>query len=117
MISGVRSRIDHAFGFIEESLGGSIVRTVGMIRAKFNIAGVAHLSVWSDYSRSSKISQGNWRSRIAGNVVWNVTARIEQEKVEKAQYAESRRSLGAICYRSNGKLIANKINCQLCCCL
>jgi transposase, IS5 family len=37
MISSVRSRIEHAFGFIEESLGGSVVRSVGMIRAKFNI--------------------------------------------------------------------------------
>lgn len=120
-ISSIRSRIEHAFGFIEELLGSSVVRAVGMIRTKFNIAvgiaGVQLLLTWPDYSRDSKISQGNWRSRIAGNVVWNVTARIEQEKVEQAQYAESRRSSGAICYRSNGKLIANKINCQLCCCL
>lgn len=37
MISSVRSRIEHAFGFIEESLGGSVVRSIGLIRAKFNI--------------------------------------------------------------------------------
>ncbi len=36
-ISSVPSRIEHSFGFIEESLGGSVVRTVGTIRAKFNI--------------------------------------------------------------------------------
>lgn len=37
-LSKVRSRIEHVFGFIEKSLGGSIVRSVGMVRAKFNIA-------------------------------------------------------------------------------
>ena len=36
-ISTIRSRIEHVFGFIEESLGGSIVRSIGMVRAKFNI--------------------------------------------------------------------------------
>ena len=36
-ISSIRCRIEHVFGFIEESLGGSIVRSVGMTRAKFNI--------------------------------------------------------------------------------
>lgn len=36
-ISRIRSRIEHVFGFIEESLGGSIVRSVGRIRATFNI--------------------------------------------------------------------------------
>ena len=36
-ISTIRSRIEHVFGFIEESLGGSIVRSIGMVRATFNI--------------------------------------------------------------------------------
>ena len=36
-ISTIRSRIEHVFGFIEESLGGSIVRSIWMVRAKFNI--------------------------------------------------------------------------------
>ena len=36
-ISTIRSRIECVFGFIEESLGGSVVRSIGMIRAKFNI--------------------------------------------------------------------------------
>lgn len=36
-ISTIRSRIEHVFGFIEESLGGSIVRSIGMVRTKFNI--------------------------------------------------------------------------------
>lgn len=62
-ISSVRSRIEHSFGFIEESLSGSVVRTVGTIRAKFNI-GVQHLSAWSACSRNGKKSRENWRSRI-----------------------------------------------------
>lgn len=33
-ISSVRSRIEHVFGFIEESLNGSVLRSVGMIRAR-----------------------------------------------------------------------------------
>ena len=36
-ISTIRSRIEHVFGFIEGALGGSIVRSIAMIRAKFNI--------------------------------------------------------------------------------
>ena len=36
-ISTIRSRIEHVFGFIEGALGNSIVRSIGMTRAKFNI--------------------------------------------------------------------------------
>lgn len=36
--SKVRSRVEHVFGFMEQSMNGLFVRTVGIIRAKANIA-------------------------------------------------------------------------------
>ena len=36
--SKVRSRVEHVFGFMEQTMGGLIFRGVGMIRAKANIA-------------------------------------------------------------------------------
>lgn len=36
-LSHIRSRVEHVFGFIQNTLKGSIVRSVGMVRAKFNI--------------------------------------------------------------------------------
>lgn len=36
--SKVRSRVEHVFGFIERSMGGLVVRSVGMARAKANVA-------------------------------------------------------------------------------
>jgi len=32
--SKVRARVEHVFGFIENSMGGSFIRTIGMVRAK-----------------------------------------------------------------------------------
>lgn len=61
MISSVRSRIEHAFGFIEESLGGSVVRSIGLIRAKFNIT---LTSLVYNICRLGQIVQENRRVRI-----------------------------------------------------
>ena len=36
--SKVRSRVEHVFGFMEQTMGGLVFRGVGMIRAKANIA-------------------------------------------------------------------------------
>ena len=36
--SKVRSRVEHVFGFMEQTMGGLIFRGVGMMRAKANIA-------------------------------------------------------------------------------
>ena len=36
--SKVRSRVEHVFGFMEQTMGGLIFRGVGLIRAKANIA-------------------------------------------------------------------------------
>lgn len=36
--SKVRSRVEHVFGFMEQTMGGLIFRGVGMIRAKANVA-------------------------------------------------------------------------------
>ena len=36
--SKVRSRVEHVFGFMEQTMGGLVFRGVGMIRAKTNIA-------------------------------------------------------------------------------
>ena len=36
--SKVRSRVEHVFGFMEQTMGGLVFRRVGMIRAKANIA-------------------------------------------------------------------------------
>lgn len=36
--SKVRSRVEHVFGFMEQSMNGLFVRTVGIIRAKANVA-------------------------------------------------------------------------------
>lgn len=36
--SRVRSRVEHVFGFMEQTMGGLIFRGVGLIRAKANIA-------------------------------------------------------------------------------
>ena len=35
--SKIRARVEHVFGFIENSLGGSTLRSIGMRRAKFGI--------------------------------------------------------------------------------
>ena len=35
--SRVRVRVEHVFGFVENSMNGSIVRTVGIVRAKAKI--------------------------------------------------------------------------------
>ena len=35
--SKVRVRVEHIFGFVENSMNGSIVRTIGMTRAKAKI--------------------------------------------------------------------------------
>lgn len=35
--SKIRCRVEHVFGFIEQSMKGFILRSVGMIRAKSNI--------------------------------------------------------------------------------
>ena len=35
--SKIRARVEHIFGFIENSLGGSTLRSIGMCRAKFGI--------------------------------------------------------------------------------
>lgn len=35
--SRIRSRVEHIFGFVENSLNGSYIRTVGMARAKAKI--------------------------------------------------------------------------------
>ena len=34
----VRCRVEHVFGFIEGSMGGSLLRSIGMVRAKAHIA-------------------------------------------------------------------------------
>lgn len=36
--SKVRSRVEHVFGFMEQTMGGLVFRGVGMVRAKANIA-------------------------------------------------------------------------------
>jgi transposase, IS5 family len=36
--SKVRARVEHIFGFVENSMGGSFIRSIGMARAKANIA-------------------------------------------------------------------------------
>lgn len=36
--SGVRSRVEHVFGFMEQNMNGLFVRTVGIVRAKANTA-------------------------------------------------------------------------------
>lgn len=36
-LSKTRCRIEHVFGFIENSMGGSIFRGVGLVRATFNV--------------------------------------------------------------------------------
>ncbi|HOJ64202.1 MAG TPA: transposase [Spirochaetota bacterium] len=33
----VRARVEHVFGFIENSMNGSFIRSIGIKRAKFNI--------------------------------------------------------------------------------
>lgn len=35
--SRVRARVEHVFGFVENSMNGSIVRTIGIARAKAKI--------------------------------------------------------------------------------
>ena len=35
--SKVRARVEHVFGHQENSMGGKIVRTIGMVRARFKI--------------------------------------------------------------------------------
>jgi transposase, IS5 family len=35
--SSTRARIEHIFGFVENSMNGSIVRTIGIARAKAKI--------------------------------------------------------------------------------
>jgi IS5 family transposase len=35
--SKIRARVEHVFGFVENSMNGSIVRTIGMVRAKAKI--------------------------------------------------------------------------------
>ena len=37
MRSKVRARVEHVFGHQENSMGGKVVRTIGMARAKFKI--------------------------------------------------------------------------------
>ena len=37
MRSKVRARVEHVFGHQENSMGGKIVRTIGMARARFKI--------------------------------------------------------------------------------
>ena len=34
----MRSRVEHVFGFMEQSMRGMVVRTVGLARAKANMA-------------------------------------------------------------------------------
>lgn len=41
--SRVRARVEHVFGFVENSMNGSIVRTIGMVRAQAKI-GMMNLS-------------------------------------------------------------------------
>ena len=36
--SKVRSRVEHVFGFMEQTMGGLVFRGVGMLRTKANIA-------------------------------------------------------------------------------
>lgn len=38
VISSIRCRIEHIFGFIEQSLGGSFVRSIGIARAREHVA-------------------------------------------------------------------------------
>lgn len=35
--SRIRARVEHVFGFVENSMNGSIVRTIGMVRAQAKI--------------------------------------------------------------------------------
>ena len=38
MFSSIRCRVEHVFGFIQQSMGGSFVRSVGIMRAGQNAA-------------------------------------------------------------------------------
>lgn len=62
LISSIRSRIEHAFGFIEESLGGSVVRSTGLIRAKFSIT---LTSLVYNICRLGQIVRGSGRRNIS----------------------------------------------------
>lgn len=48
--SKIRCRVEHAFGFIERSMGGLVFREIGIVRAKANVAmtnltyNIAHLT-------------------------------------------------------------------------
>ncbi len=57
--SKVRSRVEHVFGFMEQTMGGLIFRGVGLIRAKANIAKVERRASLLDMPRCSNVTIGN----------------------------------------------------------
>lgn len=113
-ISSVRSRIEHSFGFIEESLGGSVVRgRSGRSEQSSTSRGHRWCTTFVGLVRLFEEREGKPRKAEKSNRLKCVLERNGENrtrKLEKAQKAESRRNLGYICYRFNKKLIVNRIN-------
>ena len=77
--SKVRSRVEHVFGFMEQTMGGLIFRGVGLIRAKANIAKVECRASLLDMPRCSNVTKGN----IAlTNLVYNMCRLVQIKKYQ-----------------------------------
>ena len=77
--SKVRSRVEHVFGFMEQTMGGLVFRGVGMVRAKANIAKVERRASLLDMPRCSNVTIGN----IAlTNLVYNMCRLVQIKKYQ-----------------------------------
>ena len=75
--SKTRCRVEHVFGYMEQTMGGLVFRGVGMVRTKANIAKVECRASLLDMPRCSNVTKGN----IAlTNLVYNMCRLVQIKK-------------------------------------